>query len=103
MVMATENEPTLEEQLDELAARKKRHTAEEDAIKAEEQRLIALLFQQGETEHLTTLFKANIQTNTSSRLSAEVLIARGVDPDIVAAATKTTVSKPFLRFYPRGA
>jgi hypothetical protein len=95
-------EPPLDEQLQEFALRKKRHTAEEQALEIEQARLVQLLLAEGDTERTLPLFTAKLQTTSQSRIVPEVLIARGVDPDIVKEATKSTTSKPFLRFYPRG-
>lgn len=45
--------------------------------------------------------KVNIQTNTQRTVDGVKLIALGVAPELVQAATTETTSEPFIRLYPK--
>lgn len=73
----------------------------EGLAKAATDTLIADLFAAGDTEAETDQFIAKIQNTTRKVLSPERLIAAGVDPDLIAAATVESTSSPFIRLYPK--
>lgn len=75
------------------------------ALEADEEQLstqvLDSIFARGQMDYLIPgQVKVVVQSRTSRTTDPAKLIAAGVDPDVVQAATTTTHSKPFLRLYP---
>jgi hypothetical protein len=71
---------------------------QQEELKRYDERIMQVIFGRGETTHKSTWGSWSIQNRTTDRLDRAALLAHGVDMDIIKAATKTSVSDPFLVF-----
>ena len=73
--------------------------AEETALSEE---IISAMFEQARTDYLIPRqLKAVILNKTTKTISAEKLVAKGVEMHKIEAATSVTNSAPFVRLYPQ--
>lgn len=73
----------------------------EDAAKPVAAAIVDALFAAGLTEHHDPVYgKIALQNKTTRTVDAALLVALGVDADLVTRATKVSTSAPFLRRYP---
>lgn len=98
--LPTEHE--LQYAIADLAKVKAQIKALEAEEEQREQQIIDTLFEQGRVDFtIPDQVKVVIQNKTTRTVQPAKLIAAGVDPHIVEAATNVSVSAPFLRLYPK--
>jgi hypothetical protein len=68
----------------------------QEALRVIDQRVMQALFSRGEVGHKQPDGSWSIQTKVSKTIDKGALVAAGVSIDIIEAATKESISSPFL-------